>query len=311
MSRYNHRKQAGFTIIEVTISMGFIATLVVTLLLIGIQLAALYNKGVTIRDVNTATRTFVRAMQDDIASSSSTIKVSYEDTSVVSATPVFKKATTLTQATIYDTDYYEDEALGGRICTGVFTYAWNYRGPLTEYNIFKQWGRSTGGRRHDKVQLLVKSGSDITPVRFVKMLDPEKVLCNQNRLRANSYTQADIVSGKHIPQSYADRAVPVLGESERNLALYNFSITSPAELAYQNGGKSRDELEVATRFYSSFYTLNITVGSALFDDEYIDTRSDRYVGKSQGCGDKIIKGDPYAEYCAVNNIEFVARTNRF
>lgn len=309
MSHYKNEKQTGFTIVEVTISMAFISVLIITLLLVGIQLAALYNKGITIRDVNVATRTLIRSMQDDVAASNSIIRIGYYDSS--GATTVLAKAKNIQQATQYNIDYYEDEDLGGRLCTGTFTYVWNYRGPLTEYNIYKQWGRATGGRRHDKVQLLAKSPMDITPVRFVKIPDSDKVLCNTNRLSATGNSQGEVLSGKYIPPLFAKEAIPVLGESERNLVLYNFSISSPSQLKYGTGSQSEADLDVATRFYSSFYTFNVTVGSALFDEEYIDTRQDRQAGKSQGCGDRIVSGDPYAEYCAVNNIEFVARTNRF
>ena len=81
MNRLDSRQQ-GFTIVEVTIAMAFIAVLVITLLLVGMQIAALYNKGITIRDVNSASRNLVRSMQDDISAASSRMLVYYRvDTS--------------------------------------------------------------------------------------------------------------------------------------------------------------------------------------------------------------------------------------
>ena len=74
-------KKSGFTIVEVTIAMAFIAVLVITLLMVGMRIASLYNKGITIRDVNSASRNIIRSMQDDIAASSSRMVVFYRKAS--------------------------------------------------------------------------------------------------------------------------------------------------------------------------------------------------------------------------------------
>lgn len=61
--------------------MAFIAVLVITLLMVGMRIASLYNKGITIRDVNSASRNIIRSMQDDIAASSSRMVVFYRKAS--------------------------------------------------------------------------------------------------------------------------------------------------------------------------------------------------------------------------------------
>ena len=51
----------------------------------------------------------------------------------------------------------------------------------------------------------------------------------------------------------------------------------------------------------------MTIGSSLFDEEYIGSVADKDV-KNSNCRTDINSQDSYAEYCALNNIEFVART---
>lgn len=321
---YNVHRQKGFTIIEITISMAFISVLILSLLVIGMHLTALYNKGVTIRDVNTATRHMVRSLQDDISGAATRPVIIYKQVTGSGSSTVEtpKVASSLEEASDNGAHYYNNDD-GGRLCTGTYTYIWNYRKAFVEAN------RSGGKTPHASpnktisgsyVQYVEQTRNGISvvePARFIKVEDVSRELCKKDFAAASSDAHLARV-GTKIPAAFGDKAIAVLGDSERGLIVYNFRILSPEygdfEAGYKGesaGTSTNPGNDVATRFYSSFYTINTTIGSSLFNEEYIGVQDDKNVGSTVNCGSKNIKGDAYAEYCAINNIEFVVRTGSF
>lgn len=284
MSQSTNSRQNGFTIIEITIAMAFIATLLISVMLVGMQLMTLYNKGVTIRDVNAVIRHTVRDMQDSIAGTKSQLKIVKEDGQPVG---------TLAEASAEGLDYYNGSD-GGRLCTGVYTYIWNYGGSFNRYQT-KPSERNPDGSL-DNIQYVEHSPGNREAVRFVKIEDPQKVLCKENT-SPGANTQN---IGKRVPTQFNGAMQPVFGEGERQLVLYAFDIASPADLQYQ-----RSDEEITTNYYSNFYTLDLTIGSSVFNDEY------QLAVKNSQCKPPADSKDVTAEYCAINSIEFVARTGQF
>lgn len=325
MSRLsNVRQQRGFTIIEITISMAFISVLILSLLVIGMHLTALYNKGVTVRDVNAATRHMVRSLQDDISGAATRPVIVYKQVTGSGSSTIEtpKVASSLEEASDNGAHYYNNDD-GGRLCTGTYTYIWNYRGAFVEAN--KAGGKtphaspsaSVPGSYAQYVEQTRNGVSVIEPARFIKVEDVSRELCKKDFVTAGPDAHL-AKAGTKIPASFGNKAVSVLGDSERGLIVYNFRILSPEYGDFEAGYKGESAgtstnlgNEVATRFYSSFYTINTTIGSSLFNEEYIGVQDDKNVGSTVNCGSKNIKGDAYAEYCAINNIEFVVRTGSF
>lgn len=113
MNRRSSRQQAGFTIIELSLAMAFIAMLLLGIAFLTIQISTIYNKGLTIRAVNEAGQLISRDMQQTLNSS---------------------KATNVL--------YVENATTGGRLCANNVVYAWNYAGRLTNgFNQFDTPGR--------------------------------------------------------------------------------------------------------------------------------------------------------------------------
>ena len=97
-------KQKGFTLVELMLAMGFISVLLLAIAMTVIQIGTIYNRGMTLKDINQTSR----ALSDDIrrsVSNSSSISLS--------------------------TDYRTSSA-GGRICLGSVSYIWNYSNALTK-----------------------------------------------------------------------------------------------------------------------------------------------------------------------------------
>lgn len=96
MSHVNNY-QRGFTIAEMMLAMTFISVLLLAIALSIIQIGTIYNKGMTLREVNQAGRTVSDGVKRDFSASQ-----------VVSMT----------------TDYLTTSA-GGRLCLGTYSYIWN------------------------------------------------------------------------------------------------------------------------------------------------------------------------------------------
>jgi hypothetical protein len=284
-----NKLQTGFTIVEITLAMTFIATLLIAVLTVSMQMFSLYNKGLTIKDVNTVARTTVRDIQVSVAQSSSAIKL-------VEPTPGAAVQTTLEQASSEGLHYYNSPATdgvssgGGRLCTGSFTYIWNYQKAFSAYS-----PSPTG--EFENVQFYEQSGK-FTPIRFVKIQDDARELCEY--VDTGDVRQQN--AGKRLPDRFVDKIQPVFGEGDRNLAVYDLQVTSPESLVFSTSTQEEGaNTDVNTSFYSTFYTFSMTIGSSLFPDEITDN----------ACKPPADSKDIHAEYCAINEIDFVARTGQY
>lgn len=110
------KHSAGFTIIELTLSMGFISVLLLSIAMLTLQISTIYNKGMTVRAVNEAGQLLTTDVQREInlASAPGTVP------SVV----------------------YKGDNRGGRLCVNTTVYAWNYANTLTTggFNQFEPSG---------------------------------------------------------------------------------------------------------------------------------------------------------------------------
>ena len=143
----NHDKQHGFTLIELMLAMTFIAVLLVAIAMTTIQISNIYNKGITLKEVNQAGRVVSDELQRSIASSEP-----FDVTPSVDDSP----ATATSRYIVRDG--------GGRLCLGNYSYVWNY-------------GKAIVGGAG--APAIFNTYSDATPARFAKITDPSGSLCNQ------------------------------------------------------------------------------------------------------------------------------------
>lgn len=136
MNRDN--KETGFTLIELMLAMTFIAMLLVAIALTTIQISNIYNKGITLREVNQVGRSVSDELQRTIAL----------------ATP-FDIAPGLNSR-------YIAQQGGGRLCLGNYSYVWNYGNALAGGA-----GAPSALNKYD----------NNTPVRFVRATDASGSLC--------------------------------------------------------------------------------------------------------------------------------------
>lgn len=142
----SHDNKKGFTLIELMIAMTFIAILLVAIAMTTVQISAIYNKGITLREVNQAGRSVSDELQRSISSS-----IPFDVTPQIDASP----ATAASK--------YVKRDAGGRLCLGRYTYVWNYGA-----SIAKEDGAPGIYNKY--------SGTN-DPVRFAKVFDPSGALC--------------------------------------------------------------------------------------------------------------------------------------
>lgn len=105
MNRYNK----GFTLIELMLSMAFIAILLIAITMLTVQLSNIYNRGIILRGVDVAGRSIANQLRRDIAQQSA-----FE---------------------VIDDNYIINPSISGRLCTGQYSYVWNIGEALEDDSI--------------------------------------------------------------------------------------------------------------------------------------------------------------------------------
>lgn len=137
------RKQQGFTLVETTIAIAFLAILMIAILTLTITAGKLYVKGDTNKTINQSGRDFSDTVQRDFLS-----------TSVGMITP---------QITI---DGGNPTTYSGRICLGTVSYLWNSADLLNATSAFSKTAQVTMGSSKDLV-------------KFARVVNPQQSYCDK------------------------------------------------------------------------------------------------------------------------------------
>lgn len=173
MNRVDEKQ--GFTIIELMLAMSFVSMLLVAVAMTVIQVSNIYNRGIILKDVNQAGRALAVELRQGIS-----------------------------QASAFDvgdgtksTGNYIIQDYGGRLCTGQYSYVWNYGSAFSDL--------TAQTNKYDKV------GSD--SIRFIKIFDPTLTYC-------------DKLSTGYPSDIAPEGAVELFSDSQHNLVVHKFNITS-------------------------------------------------------------------------------------
>lgn len=148
MNQPNNRA-AGFTLIELMLAMAFVSVLLITIALTIIQMGTIYNRGMTLKEVNQSARDIADDLRRVVSSSemfSAPVDSSDDDTAD------YVKLRSADRSMTY----------GGRLCTGSYSYIWNAAKAIEE--------NSTQLTTHSK-------GGSEQPARFLKVPDVGKKYC--------------------------------------------------------------------------------------------------------------------------------------
>lgn len=105
MSHDKNQKNLGFTIIELMLSMTFVSILLLAITMTVIEISNIYNRGLTLKEVNQSGR----ALVTDI-----------------------KKTISVSQPFNIDDKLVTQDFGGGRLCLGRYSYVWNYGSSISK-----------------------------------------------------------------------------------------------------------------------------------------------------------------------------------
>lgn len=146
-------KKQGFTLIELMLAMGFVSVLLLAIAMTVIQIGNIYNRGLTLKDVNQTGRSLASELERSINQSANF------DLTVNAGHYIVQQAA---NGVIY----------GGRLCIGQYSYVWNYGFALDP---------------SDPLYANRNKGPNGEDVRFVKLIDPNASYCI-NKLPLKSVT---------------------------------------------------------------------------------------------------------------------------
>ena len=162
-----HNNKSGFTIVELMLAMSFVAGLLLAIAMTVIQIGNIYNRGITFKNVNQVGSSIAKELQNSI-NVSSPFNVSGTNNRFINS------------------------SYGGRLCTGRYSFIWNYGKNL-------------------KIASTLNKYSDGTNINFTKISDPNYSYC--------------INPSSAVNKTFA---VELLDVGQFDLAIHSFSITSAA-----------------------------------------------------------------------------------
>lgn len=166
----------GFTIIELMLAMTFVAVLLLGIALTIVQIGTIYNKGITLKEVNQAGRSISDDMRRSVSVSSSFLVARN-----VVTTPA-----------------------GGRICTGQFSYVWNYAQAF----------------RDNELSIVRFSGSNATQIRLLKVPDSSGLYCAVDTGGVPTVTRIRTID--------AGGSTELLKSGDRTLSIHQLAVTQAA-----------------------------------------------------------------------------------
>jgi prepilin-type N-terminal cleavage/methylation domain-containing protein len=158
----------GFTLIELMLAMTFVSALLLAVAMTVIQISHIYTRGLTVKEVNQAGRSLAIELKRGVSQSAPF------------AVPGAK---------------YVNQAWGGRLCVGQYSYVWNY-------------GTTLNNATTDKNNSNVYTDGK-TKMSFIKVPDSAGAYCS---------TLGSLIDNTN--------AVEMLASGDNNLAMQSFSITN-------------------------------------------------------------------------------------
>ena len=137
----NHVNTKGFTLIELMLSMAFLSVLLLAIAMTVIQIGNIYNRGLTLKEVNQAGRSLSTELKKGIA-----------------------------QTAAFPIDYpavgskFVNRSWGGRLCVNQYSYIWNY-------------GVTLNNQSANVSNSNVYSVASTDKISFIKVPDPSSQYC--------------------------------------------------------------------------------------------------------------------------------------
>lgn len=321
MRKVNTRKasvKSGFTMIEVSLAMAFVAALLVSIALIISSILSVFQKGLTIKSINSVGRSLMSEFTTTINAAPSVDSTNLCNVYVTSDDADGNNKKECLRDGAFNYVFQErigpstDSATGetvtvqyfGLLCTGKYSYAWNtYYGVKERKTLRLNYQTSSGDVTRDYDD----PGDEDTAFRLMRFEDKTYRACTQNVNASyhlkDSFTtneahpvidMTELANGVQITIPTPQEGFLESSESDTNLDLYELAIFPI----------SQDAVTLRA-FFSGTFILATNNGSAniVRSGDYCDPASTGI----ETSGSMMDLGSGF-NYCGINKFNFAART---
>lgn len=274
-----HKK--GFTIIEITLAMTFLAILMVSIATLIMRVTNIYQKGLAMRAINATGTEIIEDITRTVGAASYLVDIHSQDAELGgNGVMEYNNNYKLVEKYYYDYTVYNENHNGknfnvqyfGVLCTGDYSYIWNTARALDPDFTTKNFITVNGEK-----------------VKMVRVYDREQTQCNKDK----NGSVANLAKRNYLPVTInvpADNVVELINNDEMDLALYEFNITPATQSAITRQSFISANFILATRQGG----ININANGDFCRGEDNEFK-DEYEGTM-------------FNYCAVNKFSFSART---
>lgn len=274
-----HKK--GFTIIEITLAMTFLAILMVSIATLIMRITNIYQKGLAMRAINATGTEIIEDITRTVGAASYLVDIHSQDAELGgNGVMEYNNNYKLVEKYYYDYTVYNENHNGknfnvqyfGVLCTGDYSYIWNTARALDPDFTAKNFITVNGEK-----------------VKMVRVYDREQTQCNKDK----NGSVVNLAKRNYLPVTInvpADNVVELINNDEMDLALYEFNITPATQSAITRQSFISANFILATRQGG----ININANGDFCRGEDNEFK-DEYEGTM-------------FNYCAVNKFSFSART---
>lgn len=274
-----HKK--GFTIIEITLAMTFLAILMVSIATLIMRVTNIYQKGLAMRAINATGTEIIEDITRTVGAASYLVDIHSQDAELGgNGVMEYDNNYKLVEKYYYDYTVYNENHNGknfnvqyfGVLCTGDYSYIWNTARALDPDFTAKNFITVNGEK-----------------VKMVRVYDREQTQCNKDK----NGSVANLAKRNYLPVTInvpVDNVVELINNDEMDLALYEFNITPATQSAITRQSFISANFILATRQGG----ININANGDFCRGEDNEFK-DEYEGTM-------------FNYCAVNKFSFSART---
>ena len=283
----------GYTIIELTLACAFLGALLITIALLISHIVSTYQKGMSLKAVNTIgedliddfSRSIAASPSTDLGSLCSELSSEANQSACVSDTtsPGFKLMyqQRYTNVRIKNASQNVNNVpTNGVFCTGRYSYIWN-SGYILDDTVYTKPNGST--LADQRATLTLGSGSNqkvYTDFHLLRVEDTEREACTSG-IQSGSYAAP---GNRYALASASANVTEMLMRSEDNLALYDFTAFVPA---YNSTTRHA--------FYSATFILATVRGGV------------NIMASGDFCTDQPDSLNTDFAYCAMNKFNFAVR----
>ncbi len=312
-----HKQKKGFTLIELMLSVTFLATLAIMIAALVTGAASTYRRGIVLKRINLTGSEILEDLHasinnnhvgdlaivcDDVYADSGMRQKCKDDDGFSFVSIKATSQVKIKGEKTYTVGNADDEApIFGAFCTGKYSYLWNsgYNFDSTTYEVngigpAKLLYKYNDGAGHTVEAPLLEN------FRLLKILDEKRTVCvtaikklSTSWGSESGYINQGDVYG-HLDTTFDLRSTPlaeqptelISGESGEGLALYDLTVARPAI------GGTND-----ITFYSGSFILGSIEGGV------------NIASQGDYCKAFVDKGIIDSDYCAVNRFNFAVQTS--